>query len=162
MHFPSSKRDAAEKLYISAEHEKSGYGRDSPGDHIFTSSCSAHLSIRQSSSVSNRGPTLSWKEILKGIIWGRVPTRGVGPVPLRCLHCAGPSAYNTSPERHQNLHTHSGGIKARAQPLLLPASFLRAVISEMHGQAEYLQSISVFELIHHDTSAAKGIDVQSL
>lgn len=31
VHFPSSQRDAAEKLYISAEHEKSGYGRDSPG-----------------------------------------------------------------------------------------------------------------------------------
>ena len=30
--FTASKRDAAEKLYISAEHEKSGYGRDSPGD----------------------------------------------------------------------------------------------------------------------------------
>lgn len=34
VHFPSSKRDAAEKLYISAEHEKSGYGRDSPGEKV--------------------------------------------------------------------------------------------------------------------------------
>ncbi|CAK0782857.1 hypothetical protein CVIRNUC_006052 [Coccomyxa viridis] len=35
VHFPSSQRDAAEKLYISAEHEKSGYGRDSPGPSAY-------------------------------------------------------------------------------------------------------------------------------
>ncbi|CAL5220311.1 g2299 [Coccomyxa viridis] len=67
MHFPSSKRDAAEKLYISAEHEKSGYGRDSPG----------------------------------------------------------PSAYNTSPERHASVHTHSSGIKGGPR-FVDPAAKMRA------------------------------------
>ena len=43
MHFPSSKRDAAEKLYISAEHEKSGYGRDSPGENLLRALCSASI-----------------------------------------------------------------------------------------------------------------------
>lgn len=35
VHFPSSQRDAAEKIFISAEHEKSGFGRDSPGRFCF-------------------------------------------------------------------------------------------------------------------------------
>ena len=57
MRFPASKRDAAEKLYISAAHEKSGYGRDSPGDshpHI-------HVLVSQSHSpccMRSREPTL--------------------------------------------------------------------------------------------------------
>ena len=31
VHFPAATRDAADKMFISQEHEKSGYGRDSPG-----------------------------------------------------------------------------------------------------------------------------------
>ena len=56
MHFPSSKRDAAEKLYISAEHEKSGYGRDSPGLKILSTLSSATPCIHFFGSVSSRKP----------------------------------------------------------------------------------------------------------
>ena len=32
VHFPGAQRDAAEKIFISPEHEKSGFGKDSPGE----------------------------------------------------------------------------------------------------------------------------------
>lgn len=31
VHFQGAKRESAEKIFISLEHEKSGYGRESPG-----------------------------------------------------------------------------------------------------------------------------------
>lgn len=31
VHFPGAHRDAAEKMFISLEHEKSGFGKESPG-----------------------------------------------------------------------------------------------------------------------------------
>lgn len=33
VHFSGAKRNAAEKIFISLEHEKSGYGKESPGEH---------------------------------------------------------------------------------------------------------------------------------
>ncbi len=67
MHFPSSKRDAAEKLYISAEHEKSGYGRDSPGLKVPSALCSATPCTQYVGSASSRKPGIPLTNLLIGM-----------------------------------------------------------------------------------------------
>lgn len=47
VHFPGAQRDAAEKIFISLEHEKSGFGKESPGEQQRGQQCGHYVKAKE-------------------------------------------------------------------------------------------------------------------